>query len=89
GCDQIIYVTRKGGESPFAQAILQRLIKADAKTMDQFYGQDNPNSSMMRSQANATKIKCTNWNAFDVRSDINGLVEDALRAPLLDPPNCK
>lgn len=89
GCENIIYLTRKGGESPFAKDVFQRLQNADEKTMDQYYGTENLQSSMMRSQANATKIKCTDWNHFNVKTDINGLVEDAMRAPLLDPPYCK
>ncbi|HEY8270346.1 MAG TPA: hypothetical protein VIG33_05615 [Pseudobdellovibrionaceae bacterium] len=89
GCEKIIYLTRKGEESPFAQGVFQRLIKADEKTVEQFYGLENLNSSMMRSQANATQIKCTDWNHFDVRADMNGLVAEAMRAPLLDPPYCK
>jgi hypothetical protein len=89
GCKEIIYVTRKGGESEFAQGVFQRLAGADANTLNKFYGPENPDSSMMRSQANATKIKCTDWNHFNVKTDMNGLIEDAMRAPLLDPPYCK
>lgn len=89
GCDNIIYVTRKGEESKFAQGTFRRLTQADDKTMSQFYSITNPQSSIMLSQRNATKIKCTDWNSFDVTKDLNGLVEESMRAPLIDPPNCK
>jgi hypothetical protein len=89
GCDNIIYVTRKGEESKFAQGTFRRLTQADDKTMSQFYSIANPQSSIMRSQKNATKIKCTDWNSFEVTKDLNGLVEESMRAPLIDPPNCK
>lgn len=89
GCNQIIYVTRKGEESKFAQAVFKRLTRADEKTWSRFYDMANPNSSIMLSQKLATKIKCTDWDHFKVKDDINGLIEDAMRAPLLDPPYCK
>lgn len=89
GCDNIIYVTRKGEESSFAQGVFRRLTNADDKTVSQFYSIANPQSSIMRSQKNAAKIKCTDWNSFDVAKDLNGLIEESMKAPLIDPPNCQ
>ncbi|MBO9668006.1 MAG: hypothetical protein J7501_14485 [Bdellovibrio sp.] len=89
GCDNVIYVTRKGEESAFAQGVFRRLTLADDNTMNQLYSTSNPNSSMMRSQQAATKIKCTDWNAFKVTENLTGLVAESMRAPLIDSPNCQ
>lgn len=89
GCEEIIYITRKGEESEFAQGIFRRLTKADQATWSRFYDMNNPESSIMRSQRAADKIKCTNWNQFNVLKDMNGLIEEAMSAPLINPPHCR
>lgn len=89
GCENIIYVTRKGEESRFAQGVFRRLMNADDATMSAFYSMENSQSSIMRSQKNAAAIKCTDWNSFDVTKDLNGLVEEAMRAPMTSGPVCK
>jgi len=89
GCENIIYVTRKGEESKFAQGVFKRLTNADEQTSRQFFDMNNSQSSISRSYQNATQIKCTNWDKFDVKKDMNGLVEEAMQAPLINPPNCK
>jgi len=89
GCDNIIYITRKGEESRFAQAIFRRLTNANDQTVSDFYSMTNPQSSFMRSQQNATKIKCTDWNSFEAVKDLNGLIEESMRAPLINPPICQ
>jgi len=89
GCDNIIYVTRKGEESRFAQGIFRRLTKANEQTMSQFYSMTNPQSSILRSQKNATKIKCTDWNNFEAMTNLNGLIEESMRAPLIDTAVCE
>ncbi|MBC7371421.1 MAG: hypothetical protein H7326_07650 [Bdellovibrionaceae bacterium] len=62
GCENIIYVARKGDESPFAQNVFRRL---------------------------TTAMKCTNWNDFSVPKDVNALIEDSMRAPVIHGPLCK
>jgi len=89
GCDNIIYVTRKGEESKFARGVFRRLVNANESVMSDFYSMTNPQSSIMRSQKNAAQIKCTDWNSFDVLKDINGLIEESMRAPMVKPPYCK
>lgn len=89
GCENIIYVTRKGEESLFAQGVFKRLTNASQDTSSQFYNMDNPQSSMHRSYKAANKIKCTDWNQYDVRKDMNGLIEEAMNAPMINPPYCR
>jgi hypothetical protein len=89
GCENIIYVTRKGEESKFAQGIFKRLTLADDQTWSQFYDMNNSQSSISRSYQNATQIKCTSWDLFDVKKDMNGLVEEAMHAPLVKGGACK
>lgn len=116
GCENIIYLTRKGGESMFAQGVFKRLTNADGfnwnewqglspeakarknamgnasdtqSTWSQLYNMANSQSSMFRSYSNATQIKCTDWDHFDVKKDLAGLVEEAMHAPLINPPDCR
>lgn len=116
GCEKIIYITRKGGESMFAQGIFKRLTNADGfewsawenlspqarnqknaqgnpadtrSTWSQFFNIANPQSSIYRSYKAADKIKCTSWDQFDAKTDMNGSIEDAMRAPLINGPYCR
>lgn len=89
GCNDIIYVTRKGDESVFAQGVFRRLTNSSEETLNEFYSMNNSQSSIMLSQKNASAIKCTNWNSFRVTSELNALVEEAMHAALIPPPYCK
>lgn len=89
GCDDVIYFTRKGGESAFAQAMYKRLADASEAELDALYGQNNTQSSMLLSQSYASEIKCTNWNSFNVKTQLNALVEEAYLAPLITEKVCQ
>ncbi|MBC7465655.1 MAG: hypothetical protein H7256_06640 [Bdellovibrio sp.] len=107
GCQKIIYLTRRGGESLFAQGVANRLMslnrdvvnlsskidsekKALTKLNDdgdagadpnsvwsKLFNLANPNSSVNFSLRKADAILCTNWNVFDVKTDLIGLIEDS------------
>jgi hypothetical protein len=107
GCQKIVYLTRKGGESLFAQGVANRLMslnrdisklssqldsqkKAISKLNDdgdvqadpnsvwsKLFNLANPKSSVNFSLQKSDAILCTNWNAFDVKSDLVGLIEDS------------
>lgn len=110
GCENVVYLTRKGGESLFGQGIAKRLLNfersweflrtsdpqllptnvernnlgdaSDLTTLwSRLYNVANPKSSYMRSVAAADAVLCTNWNDFDVKSQLNELVTDSYRAP--------
>jgi len=109
-CESVIYVTRQGGESLFAQGIAKLLLnfqrpweklwgesqseKADVKAINQtgdpsdlqspwsnLYNVANPSSSYMTSVQEADAIVCTNWDSFNSRQDLVGIVEDGYQAP--------
>ncbi len=82
GCSDVIYVTRKGAESPFAQGIARRLLGEEARF--KLYDSANVNSSFNRSIRNANSVLCTNWNAFNVKTQATALIENSYRSPILD-----
>lgn len=110
GCDKIVYLTRQGGESLFAQGVANRLmslnrdvskltstkpdeqlaikklneegdLSADPNgTWSKLFNMANPNSSVNFSLRKSSAVLCTNWNAFDVKNDLVGLVEDSYQS---------
>lgn len=120
GCNNVIYVTRQGGESLFAQGIAKRLLnfdrsweflntkdeeskeknkilndKGDPQDQDslwsRLYNLGNRESSFKKSLAQADAILCTDWNRYDVKTQLDQLVEDSYRTPLVksvDKPGC-
>ncbi|OQW53431.1 MAG: hypothetical protein A4S09_07465 [Proteobacteria bacterium SG_bin7] len=119
-CQNVVYVTRQGGESLFAQGIAKRLLNLDRKweflsTKDKttkeknaqlndvgdvgdkkslwsrLYNLANPLSSFKKSLSKADAVLCTNWNDFDVRNQLDELVEDSYRSELskfVNKPGC-
>ena len=75
--------TLKDGEK------VQQLTNASDAMWSELYDLSNPQSSMLRSQMAATAMKCTNWNDFSVLKDVNALIEDSMRAPVIHGPLCK
>ena len=84
GCDQIIYITRRGEESPFALGVAKDL----GMTADQqqaLYALDAPPeggqpSSFLQSLGAADGVWCTNWNAFET-AQVAEASDDAYAAP--------
>jgi hypothetical protein len=80
GCDRVVYVTRKGGESPFAQGIATQL-GMDETQQRALFDLSNAQSSFSLSLREAAAVWCTDWNAFS-GFDLGPLTEDAYRAPM-------
>lgn len=113
GCQDIVYITRKGGESMFSQDVMERLTDIDgfdwadwinlspaqkyakrkrgnprdvgpyASLWSKLYNSANPKSSLRTSMRAATSTVCTDWDSFNVKRQLNALVENAFRAPWL------
>lgn len=79
GCERVIYLTRRGGESVFAQQIAT-LLGMDAATGRALYDLGNADSAFNLSLREAAGVWCTDWNAFGA-TDLSGLVTDAMSAP--------
>ncbi len=82
GCSDVVYITRKGVESSFAQGIARRLMGED--TRYKLYDSENVSSSFNRSIRNATSVLCTNWNAYNVKTQAAALIENSYRSPIID-----
>jgi hypothetical protein len=79
GCDQVIYVTRRGQESGFAQGVAGLLGMTDEqKTALYDLGAD---SSCALSIAESSAVWCTDWNRFS-GTQLAEIFEDAYNAPL-------
>lgn len=79
GCDEVIYVTRRGAESNFAQGVAE-LLGMDEATREDLYALD-AESSFARSVEEADATWCTDWDnqsAFDIAA----MSEHAYNAPL-------
>lgn len=82
GCTDVVYVTRKGAESVFAQGIAKRLM--GEQVAKKLYDLENVNSSFNRSIRNANSVLCSNWNAYNVKTQASALIENSYRSPILD-----
>jgi hypothetical protein len=123
GCENVVYVTRKGGESLFGQGVAKRLLGFDreweklrtsepeAKKANQLlnatgdleemaknpksdwnrlYNVANPESSYMKSVAAADVVLCTDWDRWDVKSEVLELVTESYKAQyVLTPTQAK
>lgn len=118
GCQDVIYVTRRGGESLFGQGVAKRLLGADerwlkgwedlatqpedvgaanwilnnrgqedrASLWSSLYNIANPKSSFQRALQGATAILCTDWNAFDVKSQMSQMISESYQSPYFVAP---
>ena len=80
GCEHVVYVTRRGGESVFAQGIAG-LLGMDEATRLSLFDLATASSAFNRSLEAAAAVWCTDWNAFTA-FDLAGLVGDAYGAPM-------
>lgn len=109
GCENVIYVSRQGGDSIFGQGVAKRLLNLDrdwslletstpeaskrngalnnqgdpsdqSSLWSRLYNLGNKSSSYNESLRQASAILCTNWNAFDVKTQLVELIEDSYRS---------
>lgn len=85
GCDEVIYLTRRGPESRFAREI-SRLLGAQAVDEDRLYNLSQSNSGFSRSLEEADGVWCTDWDNRE-RLNFGAFFVDAYNAPLqtVDP----
>jgi hypothetical protein len=88
GCENIIYVTRQSGESPFAINVAKQLglTESDERKLYSLNTDDKkPASSFLKSLQNADAIWCTNWNAYDTfdPEQLGKLIQDGYDSPLI------
>lgn len=86
GCARVIYVTRRGGESPFAQGVAKRLFSTKENDTNadlllrKLYDLGNPQSSMRQSLDQADAVLCTDWNRFDIKGGVKDMIRDSYRS---------
>jgi len=82
----VIYVTRRGGESPFAQGVAKRLFSTKENDTNadlllrKLYDLGNPQSSMRQSLDQADAVLCTDWNRFDIKAGVKDMIRDSYRS---------
>jgi hypothetical protein len=118
GCKNVVYLTRKQGDSIFAMGVAKRLLgmpelgwdfleKDPANQADflktnlknalgnedtsslwgRFFNIKNPESSFAYSLKLADAVVCTNWNAFDIKTDFHAMIDEAYQAPIFNRSN--
>jgi hypothetical protein len=78
GCDQVVYVTRRGPESSFAQGVGTLLGMSDAERAELYDLGATSGFAAALEQAGA--VWCTDWN--QVGGDLESLAVDAYDAPM-------
>ena len=78
GCENVIYLTRRGGESGFAQGVAA-LLEMDATTGTALYDL-SAQSSFRTSLEEADGVWCTDWNSFS-GTQIQEISLDGYTAP--------
>lgn len=110
GCENVVYITRRGGDSPFSQGIAKRIFQMDyipwerldpynaassimnergdpldlRSDWSRMYNLANPMSSFAKSISEASSVVCTNWNAFDARTQWEDLIADSYQSPIFE-----
>lgn len=79
GCEEVVYVTRRGDESGFATGIAAQLGMDDAGRKALF--DLDADSSFTRSLEAASAVWCTDWNAQSA-TDLTGVFADSYGAPM-------
>ncbi len=74
-CEQVVYLTRKGNDSEFATNIRARLL-----------GKEIEGRSILDISVEAAdQVICTDWNDFQVTTQLKNLIENSYRAKILNP----
>jgi hypothetical protein len=84
GCQSVVYVTRRGEESEFAEGVARQFGVTDTQlqalyALDQAAGR--PPSSQLLSIAAADGVWCTDWNSYDT-PELQGITADSYGAPV-------
>jgi hypothetical protein len=80
GCDEVVYVTRRGEESGFADQVATQLgMQADDRTA--LWSLAEP-SGFTLSLEEADAVWCTDWNAFSA-TDVAAISADAYAPPMV------
>jgi len=80
GCDKVVYVTRTGERSNFAQGVAS-LLGMTAGDEDALYSLENTESSFAQSLREADAVWCTDWDRQDAL-DIEAVITDSYNAPM-------
>jgi hypothetical protein len=81
GCDQVVYLTRRGGESGFAQGVAA-LLGIDPDTATALYDLTEPTSGFSQSLGAADGVWCTDWNTFS-GTQVQEISADGYGAPFV------
>lgn len=83
GCEQVIYVTRRGDDSALAQQVAG-FLGASKKQVGAYFSLDQaagqPMSAALKSTSEADGVWCTNWNAFST-GQVQQVLDDTYAAP--------
>lgn len=79
GCEKIVYLTRQGGDSNFAQGIAREL-GVEGAEHDALYAL-NQDSAFSRSIKNADAVYCTDWNTVGTK-DLDALDKHVVNSPI-------
>ncbi|MBX3162708.1 MAG: hypothetical protein KF773_42495 [Deltaproteobacteria bacterium] len=79
GCENVVYVTRRGDESDFATGVA-RLLGMDAAEQAALYDLDG-DSAFAKSLAESDATWCTDWNSKSA-TDLPGITTDGYTAPM-------
>jgi hypothetical protein len=80
GCENVVYLTRRGDESDFATGVARQLGMTDAE-QKAIYDLDTPSSGFSQSVSEAGGILCTNWNVYGTMQ-VAELSDHVYNAPL-------
>ena len=61
GCDEVVYITRRGAESDFALRMADTALDATPEQVEELYGLDT-SSGFGLSLAESDAVLCTDWN---------------------------
>lgn len=85
GCEKVVYITARGGESEFIQGVVKHLTSDDHdwdQIKSRFFDLDVPSSSLNEALGLADSVLCTTWNSVGP-TQLDCLEEDSYRSPLL------
>jgi hypothetical protein len=84
GCENVVYATRRGEESTFAQGVARRLFGPAYEQEHlgkKLFDLDSATSSFQHSLSAADAVLCTDWNRFALKDGVHPMVAEAYSAP--------
>lgn len=85
GCQNVVYVTRRGPESSFAEGVARRLL--GVASQERLFDVTNPTSSFRRALSTADAVLCTNWNSFALKGGFREMIKEAYESPYVVKPS--